>query len=378
MFHTHCHHYLVSMISFENPSRWVQLILKDNIRMGKLLEEKTTPHQDIKILAPSDARPHKERSIVLTSHSLSSMDEHALKTVYSSPSSYTRRRARAPTPRHHSSTHPPPLQGDLENPRHSGARPPVATSCVTNTPIEYSQSRALSSHPHPVHRAYIHPELSPSPAPSSSSSGLARSRAHRQTEGIAPQPIRHSFTHPGGWPDRLQRARTTVVHPQASRSSSHLESGPSQLRRGKRKRPTGSESGISAPRPVAAPRDSGGPQRSHRRHYNIAEKTQSTMLPSGGMYMTFPLDIPSPEPESEGRAGPPPFEHGPTELPPRPYESKPQLAEMESTGPERPAKRGRLPADVMDHVSTLAHFLLCALTHSIWDSCQQLKVVYIR
>jgi hypothetical protein len=220
--------------------------------------------------------------------------------------------------------------------------------------IEYTQSRALSSHPHPVHSAYIHPEPSPSPAPSSSSSGLVRSRAHRQTEGIAPQPIRHSFTHPGGWPDRLQRARTTVVHPQASRSASHLESGPSQLRKGKRKRPTGSESGISAPQPVAAPRDSGGPQRSHRRHYNIAEKTQSTMLPSGGMYMTFPLDIPSPEPESEGRTGPPPFEHGPTELPPRPYESKPQVAEMEGTGPERPAKRGRLPADVMDHVSALS------------------------
>jgi len=301
------------------------------------LEEKTTPHQDIKILAPSDARPHKERSIVLTSHSLSSsMDEHALKSVYSSPSSYTRRRARAPTPRHHSSTHPPPLQGDLESPRHS----------------EYSQSRAQSSHPHPVHRAYIHPEPSPSPAPSSSSSGLARSRAHRQTEGIAPQPMRHSFTHPGGWPDRLERARTAVVH-QASRSSSHLESGPSQLRRGKRKRPTGSESGISAPQPVAAPRDSNGPQRSHRRHYNIAEKTQSTMLPSGGMYMTFPLDIPSPEPESEDRAGPPPFEHGPTELPPRPYQSTPQPAEMEDTGPERPAKRGRLPADVMDHLPTI-------------------------
>lgn len=230
--------------------------------------------------------------------------------------------------------------------------------------IEYSQSRAQPSHPHPV-RARIHPHPPPSPAPSSSSSGLAQSRAYRQTEGIAPQPMRHSFTHPGGWPDRLQRARTIVAHPQASRSTSHLDSGPSQPRRGKRKRPTGTESGISAPQPVAAHRDTSGPQRSHRRHYNIAEKTQSTILPSGGMYMTFPLDIPSPEPETEGRAGPPPFEHGPTDLPPRPYESEPQVAEKEGSGPERPAKRGRLPADVMDHV-TLSHLLLgVVLIHSI-------------
>ncbi|KAN0130081.1 hypothetical protein V8E53_012026 [Lactarius tabidus] len=269
------------------------------------------------------------------------MDEHALKYGHSSPSNYTRRRARAPTPRRHSSTqtHLTPLQGDLESLRHS----------------EYSPSRPQPSHSHPVHRAraHMHPEPSPSPAPSSSSSGLAQSRAYRQTEGIAPQPMRHSFTHPGGWPDRLQRPRTIVAHPQASRSTSHLDSGPSQPRRGKRKRPpTGSESGTSAPQPVAAHRDTGGPQRSHRRHYNIAEKTQSTMLPSGGMYMTFPLDIPSPEPETEGRAGPPPFEHGPTDLPPRPYESKPQV-EKEDSGPERPAKRGRLPADVMDHLPTI-------------------------
>jgi hypothetical protein len=330
------------MISFEQPSRWVQLILKENICHGKLLEDGTTPLQDIKILAPSDARPHhKDRSIVLTSHSLSStMDEHALKYGHSSPSNYTRRRARAPTPRRHSSTqtHLTPLQGDLESLRHS----------------EYSPSRPQPSHSHPVHRAraHMHPEPSPSPAPSSSSSGLAQSRAYRQTEGIAPQPMRHSFTHPGGWPDRLQRPRTIVAHPQASRSTSHLDSGPSQPRRGKRKRPTGSESGTSAPQPVAAHRDTGGPQRSHRRHYNIAEKTQSTMLPSGGMYMTFPLDIPSPEPETEGRAGPPPFEHGPTDLPPRPYESKSQV-EKEDSGPERPAKRGRLPADVMDHLPTI-------------------------
>ena len=223
---------------------------------------------------------------------------------------------------------------------------------------------------------HAHPDPSPSPAPSSSSSGLAQSRAYRQTEGIAPQPMRHSFTHPGGWPDRLQRARTIVAHPQASRSASHLDPGPSQPRRGKRKRPTGSESGISAPQPVATHRDTGGPQRSHRRHYNIAEKTQSTMLPSGGMYMTFPLDIPSPEPETEGRAGSPPFEHGPTDLPPRPYESKPQVAEKEGSGPERPAKRGRLPADVMDHVSLLQSFTV--MRSDPQYSFRRLKAVYIR
>lgn len=247
--------------------------------------------------------------------------------------------------------------------------------------IEYSRGGALPSHPLPEHRAYARPEPSPSPAPSSSSSRLVQPRAHVKTEGIAPQPMRHSFTHPGGWPDRLQRPRTMdpVARVQASRSTSHLDPGPSKPRRGKRKRPSGSESGISAPQPIAVHRDTGGPQRSHRRHYNIAEKTQSTMLPSGGMYMTFPLDIPSPEPDTEGRAGPPPFEHGPSELPPRPYESNPQVAEREGSGPERPAKRGRLPADVMDHVSgPLSQFLPYVLIYSIWDSCQQLKVVYIR
>ena len=192
--------------------------------------------------------------------------------------------------------------------------------------------------------------------------------------------MRHSFTHPGGWPDRLQRARTRdpAVHAHASRSTSHLDPGPSVPRRGKRKRPMGSESGISAPQPVASHRDTGGPQKSHRRHYNIAEKTQSTILPSGGMYMTFPLDIPSPEPDTHRVVGPPPFEHGPTELPPRHYESNPHVTEGDDSGPERPAKRGRLPADVMDHVSDHQSILPpCVLIHSIY-SCQQSKVVYIR
>jgi hypothetical protein len=76
------------------------------------------------------------------------------------------------------------------------------------------------------------------------------------------------------------------------------------------------------------------------------------MLPSGGMFMTFPLDIPSPEPETDGGepAGPPPFEHGPSELPPRPYE---QRRTEGDSGPERTVKRGRLPADVMDHLPTI-------------------------
>jgi hypothetical protein len=53
------------------------------------------------------------------------------------------------------------------------------------------------------------------------------------------------------------------------------------------------------------------------------------------MYMTFPLDIPSPELDTEGavKAGPPTFEHGPTELPPRSYEK--EKAEPEVGGPER-------------------------------------------
>ena len=136
MFNRHCHHYLVFMISVEQPSRWVQLILNENICKSKQLE-KTTPLPSIKNWDPSDARPHKERSIVLTSYTLSSsMDEHALKGGPVSPSSYTRRRARAPTPQHHSSTlpNPPPLQGYLESPRHSGARSLFGASCVTNTP----------------------------------------------------------------------------------------------------------------------------------------------------------------------------------------------------------------------------------------------------
>jgi hypothetical protein len=94
--------------------------------------------------------------------------------------------------------------------------------------------------------------------------------------------------------------------------------------------------------------------------------------------MTFPLDLPSPEPDTEGGvpAGPPPFEHGPTELPPRPYER--QKAEHVGGGPERPGKRGRLPADVMDHVRVSNYPLLRVLIWVFGDSYPQLRAVYIR
>jgi hypothetical protein len=202
--------------------------------------------------------------------------------------------------------------------------------------------------------------------------------------------MRYAFTHPGGWPDHSQRFRArgsigSSSRARTSRPSPYLGPTPSKERLGKRKRPASAERGTASPqtvtthrdstgptpsqerlgkrkRPASAERDTAspqtvtthrdsiGPHRSHRRHHNVAEKTHSTMLPSGGMYMTFPLDIPSPEPDAESSApvGPPPFDHGPTELPPRAYEAR---VEGEVTGPERPAKRGRLPADVMDHVS---------------------------
>jgi len=232
-----------------------------------------------------------------------------------------------------------------------------------------SQIRANPSRPSPTRRLHPHNEHSPSPTPSSYSSGFTRAPAHENRQGIAPQPMRHTFTHPGGWPDRLQRTRTRGSVGSAtrarttSRPPSYPSSTPSQERLGKRKRPTSAERSTAVPQTAGTAgtqRETVGPspQRSHRRHHNVAEKTHSTLLPSGGMYMTFPLDIPSPEPEIEGGApaGPPPFAHGPTELPPRPYET--QTAE-EGSGPERPAKRGRLPADVMDHVSA-TRTVICA------------------
>ncbi|KAH9177697.1 hypothetical protein EDB89DRAFT_1430818 [Lactarius sanguifluus] len=80
------------------------------------------------------------------------MDDHALESGYG-PSSHTRRKASAPTPRYHLSTqpHPQPSHGDSGSPRHS----------------EHSHSRARSGHPLPVHRMYTHhPEPSLSPATS--------------------------------------------------------------------------------------------------------------------------------------------------------------------------------------------------------------------
>jgi len=273
----------------------------------------------------------------------SSMDEHALGSGHVSPSGSVEWRARAPTPRQHPSFQPQlSQQADL----------------ASTGPSRDSQIRAHPNRPLSAHPAYQHHEHSRSPVPSSptGSSGFAQPHAYEHRQGIAPQPMRHSFTHPGGWPDRPQRSRIRGSVGSASRvrtprSSSYLGPTPSREGLGKRKRPASAESGTAAPQTVH--RDSVGPQRSHRRHHNVAEKTHSTMLPSGGMFMTFPLDIPSPEPETEGGApaGPPPFEHGPSELPPRPYE--PRRTDEEGSGPERTVKKGRLPADVMDHLPTI-------------------------
>jgi hypothetical protein len=252
----------------------------------------------------------------------------------------------------------------------------VALICTTTGDL---QIRAHPDRPLSAHPAYRHHEHEHSPAPSSPSSGFAQPHEHRQ--GIAPQPMRYSFTHPGGWPDRPQRSRTrglvgSAPRARTSRPSPHLSTTPSQERLGKRKRPASAESGTAVPQTATTHRDSVGPQRSHRRHHNVAEKTHSTILPSGGMFMTFPLDIPSPEPETEGGApdGPPAFEHGPSELPPRPYE--PRRSEGEGSGPERTVKRGRLPADVMDHVSAVSYLQPHIL---IWcDSYPQSTVACVR
>lgn len=239
----------------------------------------------------------------------------------------------------------------------------------------------MRSHPyrrlsaHPAHRYH---DQSRSPAASSPSSGFAQPHAYEHRQGIAPQPMRHSFTHPGGWPDRPHRARTraSVGSTPRARTSHPLGATPSQERLGKRKRPASAESSAASPQTVTAHRDSAVPQRSHRRHHNVAEKTHSTMLPSGGMFMTFPLDIPSPEPEADsgGPVGPPPFEHGPSELPPRPYE---QRRTEGDSGPERIVKRGRLPADVMDHVSAISYLQPHVLRWCVCDSYPQSRVACV-
>ncbi|KAF8504473.1 hypothetical protein F5888DRAFT_1656099 [Russula emetica] len=275
---------------------------------------------------------------------ISSMDEHALGSGHVSPSGSMEWRARAPTPRQHQSTQP----------RLSSQRADLAG---TSRPPGNSQIRAHPYRPLSAHPARRHHGHSRSPAASGPSSGLAQPHAYEHRQGIAPQPMRHSFTHPGGWPDRPQNPRPrgsvgSTPRARTSRPPRYLGTTPSQERLGKRKRPASAESSAAVPQTVTAHHDSVGPQRSHRRHHNVAEKTHSTMLPSGGMFMTFPLDIPSPEPETHGGepAAPPPFEHGPSELPPRPYEQR--STEGDSV-PERAVKRGRLPADVMDHLPTI-------------------------
>lgn len=360
------------MISVQTAAKVGAAHIKENIHGGTDLTKKLLhTSANYKTCGPFGCSPCKERSTI-TSIS-SSMDEDTLKGDHISSPDYMGRRARVPTPpRHPSSTQPrpPALRSDLESIRLLGEgsyfdRHCVVLSCV-NT--EHPQSRSHSSRPSSTHRMYPHAEHSPSPVPSSSSSGFTQPHVHEQTQGIAPQPMRYAFTYPGAWLDRPQRARMRdlVGNPpraRTSHSSPYLTSRrPSQERLGKRKRPASAERITPVPQTAATHRDSVGPQRSHRRHHNVAEKTHSTILPSGGMYMTFPLDIPSPEPDSEGGvpAGPPPFEHGPTELPPRPYETP--RAEPEGSGQERSTKRGRLPADVMDHVRVssypLQHILI--------------------
>ncbi|KAI0001182.1 hypothetical protein BJV77DRAFT_972815 [Russula vinacea] len=253
----------------------------------------------------------------------SSMDEYALESGHVSRSGSMEWRARAPTPRQHTSIQPQvsPQRADL-----------ASTMSSADSQIRTHPNRPLSTHP--PHRHHEHSRTPPSSASSASAFAQPHAYEHRQDRPQRPR-IRGSV---GSAP----RART-----------SRLGTTPSQERLGKRKRRASAESGTPVPQTVATHRDTVGPQRSHRRHHNVAEKTHSTMLPSGGMFMTFPLDIPSPEPETESSApaGPPPFEHGPSELPPRPYE--PARTEGEGSGPERTVKRGRLPADVMDHLPTI-------------------------
>ena len=315
----------------------------------------------------------------------SSMDEHGLGSGHVSPTGSVEWRARAPTPRQHLSTQPQPSpqRADLAGrpSRPPGEKPPFKALCrliritTGNVHIRAHPYRPLSAHP-----AHRHHEHSRSPTASGPSSGFAQPHAYEHRQGTAPQPMRHSFTHPGGWPDRPQHARTRgsvgrTPRARTSRPPPYLGTTPSQERLGKRKRPASAESSAAVPQAITAHRDSVGPQRSHRRHHNVAEKTHSTMLPSGGMFMTFPLDIPSPEPETDGGepAGPPPFEHGPSELPPRPYE---QRRTEGDSGPERTVKRGRLPADVMDHVSANSYLqpdiLIC-----VCDSYPQSRVACV-
>jgi hypothetical protein len=140
----------------------------------------------------------------------SSMDEHALDSGHVSPSGSMEWRARAPTPPQHLSTQPQlsPQQADLAGIRPPGEKRPSKALCrlihitTGNSQIRAHPYRRLSTHP-----AHRHHEHSRSLVASSSSSRFAQPHAYEHRQGIAPQPMRHSITHPGGWPDRPQHAR---------------------------------------------------------------------------------------------------------------------------------------------------------------------------
>jgi hypothetical protein len=80
------------------------------------------------------------------------------------------------------------------------------------------------------------------------------------------------------------------------------------MRLGKRNCPASAESGTPVPQTVATHRDSVGPQRSHRRHHNVAERHTQPCLGEG-------------------------------------------------SGMERTVQRGQLLADIMGHVRLLARLL---------------------
>jgi len=120
----------------------------------------------------------------------SSMDEHALGSGQASPSGSMEWRAQAPTPRQH-----PSAQAQFSPQRaHLAGTTPSGNLQIRAHPYR----RPLSAHP-----AHRHDEHSRSSAASSPSSGFAQSHAYEHRQGIAPQPMRHSFTHPGGWQTAL-------------------------------------------------------------------------------------------------------------------------------------------------------------------------------
>jgi len=151
----------------------------------------------------------------------------------------------------------------------------VALICVItgNSQIRSHPYRQLSVHP--AHRHYEHPC---SPAPSSSSSGFKQPHTFEHRQGIAPQPMRHSFTHPGGWPDHPQRPRTqgpvTSTHRAwISHPPSYLGTMPSQEHLSKCQHAASPEGSTAVPQTAATHRDSVGLQRAYQRHHNVAEKT---------------------------------------------------------------------------------------------------------